>query len=187
MGERSALGPAGVAASWTGEGLAIEERPALGAIAVRLRGATDRRLASAALGLDLEAPAGTAREGAGRTALRLGPDEWLILCGRTEERALAAELIGVLAGHSGAAVPIGNGTVGLEVHGPKARAFLAKGTSLDLHPRVSKPGRCAVTGFGRIRVTLWQREADRFLLLVGRSFSRSFWDWARDVAQEWAR
>lgn len=187
MGERSALGPTGAPGRWAGEGLDIEERPALGAISVRLRGETERRLASAATGLDLEAPVGTARDGAGRAALRLGPDEWLILCGRAEEHGLASELLGALTARSGSAVPLGNGTVGLEVHGPKARAFLAKGTSLDLHPRVWKPGRCAVTGFGKVRVTLWQREADRFLLLVGRSFSRSFWDWARDVAQEWAR
>jgi heterotetrameric sarcosine oxidase gamma subunit len=44
-----------------------------------------------------------------------------------------------------------------------------------------------VTGFGKIRVTLWQRDGERFSLLVGRSFARSFWDWAEDVAREWAR
>jgi sarcosine oxidase gamma subunit len=36
-------------------------------------------------------------------------------------------------------------------------------------------------------VTLWRVEADRYALLIGRSFARSVWDWAVDVACEWAR
>jgi heterotetrameric sarcosine oxidase gamma subunit len=183
MPERSAL----AAARWAGDGLLLEERPGLGAFALRLKGEPERRLAAAALGVDLSAPVGAATERSGRAALRLGPDEWLLLCPRRDEGAIAADLATALAGYSAALAPIGNGTVAIEASGPRVRAFLAKGASLDLHPRAFAPGRCAVTGFGKIRVTLWQREADRFSLLVGRSFARSLWDWAIDVAREWAR
>lgn len=189
MAERSALAAAGAAAParWAGEGLRIEEQPGQGALALRAKGEAERRLLSAALGLDLSGATGMAAERGERAALRLGPDEWLLLCPRAEEAALGAELQGALAGYSGAVAPIGNGTVALEAAGPRVRAFLAKGTSLDLHPRAFGPGRCAVTGFGKIRVTLWQRDPERFGLFLGRSFVRSFWDWTVDVAREWAR
>jgi heterotetrameric sarcosine oxidase gamma subunit len=189
MPERSAsaLPRATGPARWAGDGLVLEERPGLGALALRLKGEPERRLAAAALGLELAGPVGAATERAERAALRLGPDEWLLLCARAEEGALEAELHRGLGGYSAAIAPIGNGTVAIEASGPRVRTFLAKGASLDLHPRAFAPGRCAVTGFGKIRVTLWQRDGERFSLLVGRSFARSFWDWAEDVAREWAR
>jgi sarcosine oxidase subunit gamma len=183
MAERSAL----AAARWAGDGLMLEERPGLGALSVRLKGEPERRLAAAALGLELSGPVGQAVEAGQRSALRLGPDEWLLLSPRAEEGPLAAELMRALSGCSGAVAPIGNGTVALDASGPKVRAFLAKGTGLDLHPKAFAPGRCAVTGFGKIRVTLWRRGAERFTLFVGRSFARSFLDWSIDVAREWAR
>ncbi len=189
MPDRGALATAGAGtpARWTGDGLALEERPGQGAIALRLKGEPELRLASAALGLDLTVPVGATAERADRTALRLAADEWLVLCGRAEEAGLAEELRRALAGCSGTAAPIGNGIVAIDVAGPRARALLAKGTSLDLHPRAFAAGRCAGTGFGKIRVVLWQREAERFSLYIGRSFVRSFWDWAVDGAREWAR
>ena len=100
---------------------------------------------------------------------------------------LAEELRRSLDGYSGAAASIGNGTSVIEASGPQARRFLAKGTAIDLHPGVFAIGRCAVTGFGKVRVTLWRLEADRYALLIGRSFARSVWDWAVDGAREWGR
>lgn len=189
MRDRSALAIAGAGtpARWTGAGLVIEERLGQGAIALRLKGEPELRSASAALGLDLVAPMGATAERADRAALRLAPDEWFVLCSRAEEEGLARDLRRVLAGLSGAAAPIGNGMVAIDIAGPRGRALLAKGTSLDLHPRAFAPGCCAATGFGKVRILLWQREAERFSLYVGRSFARSFWDWAVDVAREWAR
>jgi sarcosine oxidase subunit gamma len=189
MRERSALASAraGAPARWSSEDLTIEERPQQGAIALRLAGESEQRLASKMLELDLNAPVGSANQRSGLAALRLGPDEWLLLCERAEEKSLAAELRRILAGHAGSASPLGNGTVTLEIIGPQLRAFLARGTSLDLHPRVFGPGRCAATAFGKIRVLLWRRNAEQFVLFVGRSFARSLWDWAIDIARQWSR
>jgi sarcosine oxidase subunit gamma len=183
MAERSAL----AGARWAGDGLSLEERPGLGILSLRLKGEPERRLASAALGLELSGPVGHAAGAAQRSALRVGPDEWLLVAPRAEEGLLGAQLMTALSGYSGAVAPIGNGTVAIDASGPQVRAFLAKGTSLDLHPKAFAPGRCAVAGFGKIRVTLWRRDAERFSLFVGRSFARSFWDWSLDVAREWAR
>ena len=189
MLERSALAgaKAGIPARWQGEGLSLEEQAGQGVVSLRLRAGPAMQLASAALGLDLDIPAGAASERAERAALRIGPDEWMIRCPRAGEAELAQSLRQALAGYPGAAAPLGNGTVVIDVAGPRARALLGKGASLDLHPSRFGPGRCAAAGFGKIRVVIWQRGPELFSMHVGRSFARSFWDWAVDVALEWAR
>jgi sarcosine oxidase, subunit gamma len=189
MPERSslALDRAAAAARWTGNGIAIEERPGRGAIALRLRGETEIRLAAAVLPVDFAGPVGLAAQASGVTGLRLAPDEWLILCDRAEEERLTPALQRFVSTHSGSAVAVGNGTVSIQCAGSRAHLLLNKGTSLDLHPRSFAPGHCAATGFGKIRVVVWRQELERFSLHVGRSFARSFWDWLVDSAREWAR
>ena len=189
MPERSslALDRAGAAARWTGNRISIEERPGQGAIALRLRGETVIRLAAAVVPVDFAGPVGRGAQAAGVTGLRLAPDEWLILCSRAEEESLTPALQRFVSAHSGSAVAIGDSTVSIQCAGPRAHVLLSKGTSLDLHPRSFAPGRCATTGFGKIRVVVWRQELERFSLYVGRSFARSFWDWLVDSAREWAR
>ena len=183
MPERSALvgAKAGLPARWAGEGLALEERPSQGAVSLRLNGAAERDLAAAFLNMDLSGAPGAVAERAERAVLRLGPDEWLVLCPRAQEPGLVAGLRKELEGHSGAAAPIGNGTVLLDITGPQGRALLAKGSAIDLHPAAFAPGRCAVTGFGRdSRGGLAART--RSLCAPGRpQLRRSFWDWAVDL------
>lgn len=189
MPDRSSLGvrDAGVPARWTGNGISIQERPGQGAIALRLRGETEIRLAAAVLPVDFTGRVGWAAQASGVVGLRLGPDEWLILCNRAEEERLTPALQSFVSAHSGSAVGIGNGTLSIQCAGSRAHLLLNKGTSLDLHRRSFAPGRCAATGFGKIRVVLWRQELEQFSLHVGRSFARSFWDWLVDSAREWAR
>jgi sarcosine oxidase, subunit gamma len=188
MRERSSLGVSGgMPARWTGEAVSLEERLGLGAIALRLKGETEMRLAAAVLPVDFAGRIGWETRAKDIVGLRLAPDEWLILCNRAEEERLTPELQRTISAHSGSVVAVGNGTVLIQCAGPRAHVLLNKGTSLDLHPRTFAPGRCAATGFGKIRVVLWRQELERFSLYVGRSFARSFWDWAVDAAREWAR
>ena len=184
--DRSSLGvrDAGVPARWTGNGISIQERPGQGAIALRLRGETEIRLAAAVLPVDFTGPVGRLLGALGaRVGLRLGPDEWLILCNRAEEERLTPALQSFVSAHSGSAVGIENGTLSIQCAGSRAHLLLNKGTSLDLHRRSFAPGRCAATGFGKIRVVLWRQELEQFSLHVGRSFARSFWDRLVDRAR----
>jgi len=189
MPERSSLAvhDDGVPARWTGNGISIEERTGQGAIVLRLRGETEIRLAAAVLPVDFAGPVGWASQAPGVVGLRFVPDEWLILCDRSEEERLTPALQGFVSAHSGSAVALGNGTVTIQCAGSRAHLLLSKGTGLDLHPRTFAPGRCAATGFGKIRVVVWRQELDRFSLHVGRSFARSFWDWLVASARERAR
>jgi sarcosine oxidase subunit gamma len=189
MPERSSLAvrDGGGPAHWTGNGISIEERTGQGAIALRLRGETEIRLAAAVLPVDFAGPVGWAAQAPGVVGLRLAPDEWLILCDRAEEERLTPALQRFVSAHSGSAVALGHGTVTIQCAGSRAHLLLNKGTSLDLHPRSFPPGRCTATGFGKIRVVVWRQDLERFSLHVARSFARSFWDWLLDSAREWAR
>jgi sarcosine oxidase subunit gamma len=168
------------------EGLLIEEGPPVGAVVLRARGEGAVRGARAAAGLDLAVPPGRVAERPGLVALRLAPDEWLLLLEPGGEAALLAGLRKALAGLPGAAVAGGSGLVELVISGPRARDLLAKAICLDLHPAVFAPGRCAATGMGRVRAVLRQFDAaPRFGLYLTRSFALSIWDWAVDAAGEW--
>lgn len=73
----------------------------------------------------------------------------------------------------------------VRISGPQARAMLAKGVAVDLHPRAFGPGRAAVTSIAHIGVQLWQRDAGpTYDLTVARSFAGSFWRWLEHAAAE---
>ncbi len=77
-----------------------------------------------------------------------------------------------------------HGRIILRVAGPKARALLAKGTPVDLHPSVFGPGRSAVTQMAHVGVHLAQTGKDEFELSVFRGFSENFWEWLTEQAEE---
>lgn len=73
----------------------------------------------------------------------------------------------------------------VRVSGRSARALLAKGVSIDLHPRAFGPGQAAVTSIAHIGVQLWQRDAGpTYDIAVARSFAGSFWRWFEHAAAE---
>jgi heterotetrameric sarcosine oxidase gamma subunit len=73
----------------------------------------------------------------------------------------------------------------LRIGGPRARAALAKGCPLDLHPRAFGPGDTAVTAIAHVGVQLWQLDdAPTYELAVPRSMAKSFWTWLSASAAE---
>ena len=73
----------------------------------------------------------------------------------------------------------------VRISGAQARAMLAKGVAIDLHPRAFGPGRAAVTSIAHIGVQLWQRDAGpTYDITVARSFAGSFWRWLEHAAAE---
>lgn len=73
----------------------------------------------------------------------------------------------------------------VRITGPRARALLAKGVAVDLHPHAFGPGRAAVTSIAHIGVQLWQRDAGpSYEIAVARSFAGSFWHWLEQAAAE---
>lgn len=105
-----------------------------------------------------------------------GPLTWLIvgddpLPFAEAERALAPE---------GALIDISHGRLRYEIAGPGARAKLATGIAVDLAPSAFVEGEACETMFNHISVHLTRTGADRFEILVGRSFAQSLW---RELAE----
>jgi heterotetrameric sarcosine oxidase gamma subunit len=83
--------------------------------------------------------------------LCLGPTEWLVLAsdpaaGPTLTRQLASSF----EGSSYRATDMSSGLARFRVVGPDARATLAKGSGLDLHPDSFAPDQCARTRFAEM-------------------------------------
>lgn len=97
-----------------------------------------------------------------RAALRLGPDEWLLLAaaGTAPPEAPDAWL-----------VDVSHRQVGFALAGPGAAAALNEGCPLDLDLAAFPPGACTRTLSGKVEILLWRRAADSFEIEVARSFA----------------
>lgn len=116
-----------------------------------------------------------------RSALWFGPDQWLIIAPSAE----AASLVRSLAATAGSAVDVSDLRAEFELAGPLAADVLRKGCGIDLHPRVFRPGDCALTTLARVRIAL--RQTDKrpaYRLLVERSVAPYLWDWLIDAMTE---
>ena len=114
----------------------------------------------------------------------LGPDEWLIETGANGAADLVSELTGALAGRHAAVNDVSGGHVALRVSGVDARTVLAKGCTLDLHPREFSPGQCARTSLARAVVVLSVNDdAPTYTVIVGRSSSDYLCRWLAHAAR----
>jgi len=115
-----------------------------------------------------------------------GPDLWLAVAERGEDRDLAAELEGVLAGVA-SVVDQSDGRVVVRISGSRARDVLAKGVPIDLHPRAFKPGDVAITHASHTGIILWQvDDAPTYECAMFRSYADSFAHWLFESAAEFA-
>lgn len=122
---------------------------------------------SAALGLALPQRPKASSIAGGRSALWLGPDEWLVI---DEDQA---DLVGICAGagciHS--AMDISHRNIALLVLGPDAGQILNSGCPQDLSPGGFPVGACSRTVFGKVEVVLWRTHETAFRIECWRSFA----------------
>ncbi len=111
-------------------------------------------------------------------ALWLGPDEWLILGPGGRETELVGTLARGLQGQHAGATDVSEARTWILVAGGRARALLARGIPLDLHPREFRPGHCAQTGLAGANIILQQTD-DRpsYEIGVTNSFADHLWHW----------
>ena len=136
-----------------------------------------------ALELDLPLTPGKFTARAQRSALWFGPDQWMIIAPSAD----AASLVRVLAATAGSAIDVSDLRAEFELAGPLAADVLRKGCGIDLHPRVFRPGDCALTTLARVRIALRQTD-DRpgYRVFVERSVAPYLWDWLIDAMTEFA-
>ena len=178
--------------AWT---RAFAELPASVGIAVEPYVATvDVRLgalgpeASERLGIDLPAMPDTWVPTEGGRAVWLGPDEWLLTSTTETPEELEARVRAAVVPLGGSAANVSAQRITLRLTGERARDVLAKGCSIDLHPRVFGRGRSAQTTLGRAGVVLLALAdaGDDYAVLVRSSFAGYLADWLLDATVEFA-
>jgi sarcosine oxidase subunit gamma len=128
---------------------------------------------------------GTSSSDGERTTLWLGPDEWLVLGPDGSQDAIERDLRAAIDGW-GAVTDVSGQRTTLELSAPHARDVLAKGCSLDLHPRAFGPGRCAQADVARANVVLHQLDdAPTYELLVAGSLAAYLAAWLADAIEEY--
>lgn len=103
--------------------------------------------------------------GPGRAALRLSPDEWLLIADEPAPADQLAALTGPFA-----LVDISDRQHGFDLEGPGVPDLLAAGCPLDLH-RGFPPGTATRTVLAKAEVLLWRPAPRRWRLEVWRSFA----------------
>ncbi|MGY1666219.1 sarcosine oxidase subunit gamma [Geodermatophilus sp. SYSU D00696] len=163
-------------------GIAVE--PYVATVDVRLPAVGTE--AAAALGVDLPtAPNTWVPAGSGR-AVWLGPDEWLLTSTTETPEELEARVRAAVVPLGGSVTDVSAQRIGLRLTGARVRDVLARGCSIDLHPRVSGRGRSAQTTLGQAGVVLLTLSdaGDDHLVLVRSSFAGYLADWLLDAALE---
>jgi heterotetrameric sarcosine oxidase gamma subunit len=111
-----------------------------------------------------------------------GPDQYFVLAEGRSEGALYREVKATLQGLA-SVTDQSHGRVVIRLSGPKARAVLAKGTPVDLHPDEFPLGKSALTQMAHVGVHLTRVGEDSYDLSVFRGFSESFWEWITEQAE----
>ena len=131
-----------------------------------LRGGADvASAAGAAFGLGLPTRINRAEAGSDRAALKLGPDEWLLLASGPVAFGAA------LAALPHSLVEISDRQVAIPLEGPAAALLLNAVMPLDLHLNAFPVGMATRTVFERADIILWRTGEQAFHLEVWRSFA----------------
>ncbi len=140
---------------------------------------------SKALGVKLpEKPKTSARSKAartaGRTALWIGPDEWLVLAPAGTD--LMAACAKVKQRHS--AVDVSQRNTAIMVSGPAARSVINAGCPQNLSDDVFPVGACSRTVLGKAEMILLREEELVFRVECWRSFSDYVFTFLADAARD---
>lgn len=122
---------------------------------------------SRALGVTLPQKPKTSATKGDRTALWLGPDEWLVI------DAEGSDILGDCAKAKGlhSAVGVSHRNIAISVTGAKAAATINSGCPQDLSLEIFPVGACSRTVFGKSEILLYRMAADAFRVECWRSFS----------------
>jgi sarcosine oxidase subunit gamma len=138
-------------------------------VSLRVR-ESDVEVVGRALSADLSGRINTAVMSGSLAALRLGPDEWLLLA---DGEMLGSHdvLAGRIAATPYAAVDVSDRFVAIEIAGPAVEDVLAAGCPLPLDQVSFRVGRATRTLFAKAEIVLWRLAGNRFRIEVGRSFA----------------
>jgi sarcosine oxidase subunit gamma len=176
--ERGSMADAALGARSPLERLALPAGPRFGlseappAARFILRGGEAVRVACGMVfGAEPPSRLGPASEGAGRAALWLGPDEWLLIADSADAADIDGVLESVLEGTAHSLVDVSHRQIGLIASGPAAARVLNAGCPLDIDLKSFPVGFARRTLFDKAEIVLWRRAAATFHVEVWASFA----------------
>jgi sarcosine oxidase subunit gamma len=95
------------------------------------------------------------------------------------------ELHQKLAAFNAAVVEVGDAFVAVKIAGPNSRDVLAKGCTIDLHPRAFKTGSVVQTNLAKAQIALYQLDETTYRIFARRSFAEYLWTWLEDAGIEY--
>ena len=116
----------------------------------------------------------------------LGPDEWLLIANPETGLVIKPQLERSLSGLHCSLNDLSGGQTIISVSGPRSLDVLAKGCTLDLHPRVFGPSQCAQSHLAKSSVLIIPRISNltAYDVVVRRSFADYLWQWLVKAARE---
>jgi sarcosine oxidase subunit gamma len=119
-----------------------------------------------------------------RTAMRLGPNEWLLCVAESEAVGVARDVGATLVGRHFSLVDVGHSRIGLAVSGARATQTINAGCPLDLSPVGFPVGMATRTLLGKCEVILAKTDAQPvFEIECGRSFAAYLQDFLLEAAR----
>jgi sarcosine oxidase subunit gamma len=165
------------------EGFSLAPAPDAARLVFRGRGETVD-VAGRALELDLPREPCRGAVSDVRSALWMGPDEWLLLMPCTEAAKTTERLITALSGLPHSLVDASHRNAGLEATGPRAATVLNAGCPLDLYPAAFPTGMCTRTVLAKAEIVLWRTGPQRFHVETWRSFADYVWRFLEQAAKD---
>ena len=184
-----ATSPLGGASPIGGPELVVAEVPHLAKVTVRGREAVPAlvQAVTAALGIAPPLTANTTTRLADRTVLWLAPGEWRVVGPPGDEAALVEALRAEVPRRLAGVVDVSDFYTTIRLGGGAARAVLAQGCPLDLHPRAFRAGSCAQSLLADTDVLLHQTDdAPTYEIQVRWSQAAHVWAWLADAARNLA-
>lgn len=171
--------PALAGKSLGGQGVWLKVLEPASRMSLRARPAANAAL-SKALGLTLPQKPKTSVAKAGRTALWLGPDEWLVIDEAGGDPV--ADCASVKGLHS--AVDVSHRNVAIAVTGPSAAVVLNAGCPQDLSLEAFPVGAASRTILGKVEIVLLRAGEDAFRVECWRSFSDYVYGFLSEAARD---
>ncbi len=168
----------------------ISEVPFLTMVGLRADAGSDAATRLAGVTGGLPDGSGSVVTNGDTSVLWLGPSEFLVVAPTEAHESLGGDLIpalrDALGGDAGQVVDLSANRTTFELTGPRARAVLEKGNSLDLHPRVFKAGTAFSTEIANIPAILWKTGDESFRIFPRASFAEFLGRWLLDAMREYA-
>jgi sarcosine oxidase subunit gamma len=160
-------------------GVAITPLPPSARLSLRLR---PKSVAAAGRILGVRLPVEPLRSATNgtRSALWLGPDEWLLV---DDASPIVTDGLSKLKAPF-SAVDVSHRNTTLEILGPAAASVLAAGCPLDLALPAFPVGKCTRTVLGKVEIVLWRTGETAFRVDCWRSFADYVFAFMEEAARD---